>query len=143
MTRQYVDAACMLLIRKPRDFDVVVTGNIFGDILSDAAAMLTGSIGMLPSASLNATGQGLYESVARLRARHRGAGRGEPVRLDPVGRDDGAPLADAARDGGPDRTGRVLAEGPRAADIMEPGAALVGTEAMGDAIAGELSRITD
>src|SRR3546814_15975848 len=57
----YVDNAAMQLVRNPRQFDVIVTGNLFGDILSDEAAMLTGSIGMLPSASLNASGQGLYE----------------------------------------------------------------------------------
>ena len=59
----YVDNAAMQLVRAPKQFDVVVTGNLFGDILSDAAAMLTGSLGMLPSASLNANGQGIYEPV--------------------------------------------------------------------------------
>lgn len=59
----YVDNAAMQLVRAPKQFDVVVTGNLFGDILSDAAAMLTGSLGMLPSASLNAAGQGMYEPV--------------------------------------------------------------------------------
>jgi 3-isopropylmalate dehydrogenase len=57
----YVDNAAMQLVRQPPKFDVIVTGNMFGDILSDEAAMLTGSIGMLPSASLNASNQGLYE----------------------------------------------------------------------------------
>jgi len=61
LSHMYVDNAAMQLVRAPRDFDVIVTGNLFGDILSDEAAMLTGSIGMLPSASLNAAGQGLYE----------------------------------------------------------------------------------
>ena len=59
----YVDNAAMQLVRAPKQFDVVVTGNMFGDILSDVAAMLTGSLGMLPSASLNAEGQGMYEPV--------------------------------------------------------------------------------
>ena len=59
----YVDNAAMQLVKAPKKFDVVVTGNMFGDILSDAAAMLTGSIGMLPSASLNAQNQGLYEPM--------------------------------------------------------------------------------
>ena len=59
----YVDNAAMQLVRAPKQFDVVVTGNMFGDILSDVAAMLTGSLGMLPSASLNASGQGMYEPV--------------------------------------------------------------------------------
>ena len=61
LSHMYVDNAAMQLVRNPRQFDVIVTGNLFGDILSDEAAMLTGSIGMLPSASLNAGGQGLYE----------------------------------------------------------------------------------
>src|SRR5687767_15397881 len=57
----YVDNAAMQLVRNPKHFDVIVTGNMFGDILSDEASMLTGSIGMLPSASLDASGKGLYE----------------------------------------------------------------------------------
>ncbi|MEM9742596.1 MAG: 3-isopropylmalate dehydrogenase [Pseudomonadota bacterium] len=63
LSHMYVDNAAMQLVREPKQFDVMVTGNLFGDILSDAAAMLTGSLGMLPSASLNATGLGLYEPV--------------------------------------------------------------------------------
>jgi len=63
LTHMYVDNAAMQLVRDPKQFDVIVTGNMFGDILSDCAAMLTGSIGMLPSASLNQTSQGLYEPV--------------------------------------------------------------------------------
>lgn len=143
LTHQYVDAACMLLIRRPRDFDVIVTGNIFGDILSDAAAMLTGSIGMLPSASLNAAGQGLYEPV------HGSA-------PDIAGKDVANPLASilsaammlrhslhqpAMADRIEQAVRRVLAEGLRTADIMEPGATLVGTDAMGEAVARELSRM--
>jgi 3-isopropylmalate dehydrogenase len=145
LTHQYVDAASMLLIRRPRDFDVIVTGNIFGDILSDAAAMLTGSIGMLPSASLNAKGQGLYEPV------HGSA-------PDIAGKDVANPLASILSAammlrqslGQPDMADRleravrrVLAEGLRTADIMEPGATLVGTEAMGDAVMREISRSAD
>jgi len=61
LSHMYVDNAAMQLVRAPKQFDVIVTGNMFGDILSDAAAMLTGSIGMLPSASLNSQGQGMYE----------------------------------------------------------------------------------
>ena len=59
----YVDNAAMQLVRQPKQFDVIVTGNMFGDILSDVAAMLTGSLGMLPSASLASNGSGLYEPV--------------------------------------------------------------------------------
>jgi hypothetical protein len=65
----YVDNAAMQLVKAPKKFDVVVTGNMFGDILSDEAAMLTGSIGMLPSASLDKSNKGLYEPIGRL-ARH-------------------------------------------------------------------------
>jgi 3-isopropylmalate dehydrogenase len=142
LTHQYVDAASMLLIRKPRDFDVIVTGNMFGDILSDAAAMLTGSIGMLPSASLNASGRGLYEPV------HGSA-------PDIAGKDIANPLASILSAammlrhslGQPalaacveQAVRRVLAEGLRTPDIMEPGATAVGTEAMGDAVAREIAR---
>jgi 3-isopropylmalate dehydrogenase len=145
LTHQYVDAACMLLIRRPRDFDVIVTGNIFGDILSDAAAMLTGSIGMLPSASLNAKGQGLFEPV------HGSA-------PDIAGKDLANPLASILSAAMMLRHSlnqpeaatrleravrRVLAEGLRTPDIMEPGATQVGTEAMGDAVARELARMPD
>src|SRR5204863_2781798 len=63
LTHVFVDAAAMMLMRAPTRFDVIVTGNMFGDILSDAAAMLTGSIGMLPSASLGTGKKGLYEPV--------------------------------------------------------------------------------
>lgn len=63
LSHMYVDNAAMQLVREPKQFDVIVTGNLFGDILSDIAAMLTGSIGMLPSASLNASSAGLYEPV--------------------------------------------------------------------------------
>jgi 3-isopropylmalate dehydrogenase len=143
LTHQYVDAMSMLLIRRPRDFDVIVTGNMFGDILSDAAAMLTGSIGMLPSASLNGTGQGLYEPV------HGSA-------PDIAGKDIANPLASilsaamllrhsgkqpAAAERMEEAVRRVLADGLRTADIMEPGATQVGTEAMGDAVAREIARL--
>lgn len=143
LTHLYVDAAAMHLIRRPRDFDVIVTGNIFGDILSDAAAMLTGSLGMLPSASLNADGRGLYEPV------HGSA-------PDIAGRDIANPLASILSAammlrlslGKPEMATRVetavrrvLAEGLRTADIMEDGATLVGTEAMGDAVAREIARL--
>ena len=63
LSHMYVDNAAMQLIRQPRHFDVIVTGNIFGDILSDAGAMLTGSLGMLPSASISDNGPGIYEPV--------------------------------------------------------------------------------
>ena len=142
LRHEYVDTAAMHLIRRPRDFDVIVTGNIFGDILSDAAAMLTGSIGMLPSASLGEGGRGLYEPV------HGSA-------PDIAGTDVANPLASILsaamllrHSGGQEAAAalveravrRVLAEGCRTADIMEPGATRLGTEAMGDAVASAISK---
>jgi 3-isopropylmalate dehydrogenase len=135
-THLFVDAAAMQLMRAPRQFDVIVTGNVFGDILSDAAAMLTGSIGMLPSASLAASGKGLYEPV------HGSA-------PDIAGRDIANPLAAilsaammlrysfqradlADRIEGAVRA--ALANGYRTADIAQPGMKRVGTSEMGDAV---------
>jgi len=144
LTHLYVDAASMHLIRRPRDFDVIVTGNIFGDILSDAAAMLTGSIGMLPSASLNAEGRGLYEPVHGSAPDIAGKDIANPLasilcgamllrqslgQLEMAGR-----IETAVR--------RVLAEGYRTTDIMEEGATRLGTEAMGDAVAREIARLS-
>ncbi|MBB5696170.1 3-isopropylmalate dehydrogenase [Muricoccus pecuniae] len=142
LTHLYVDAASMHLIRRPRDFDVIVTGNIFGDILSDAAAMLTGSLGMLPSASLGEGGRGLYEPV------HGSA-------PDIAGRDLANPLAsimssalmlrlsfgmEAEAAAVETAVRHVLAEGYRTADIAEPGSRQVGTEEMGDAVAAAIAR---
>ena len=79
LSHMLVDNCAMQLVRNPRQFDVIVTGNMFGDILSDEASMLTGSIGMLPSASLDANGKGLYEPIHGSRARHRRA-RAWPTR---------------------------------------------------------------
>jgi 3-isopropylmalate dehydrogenase len=141
LTHLFVDAAAMQLYRAPRQFDVIVTGNMFGDILSDAAAMLTGSIGMLPSASLGATGFGLYEPV------HGSA-------PDIAGKDLANPLAailsaammlrytfkdreGAARIERAVRT--VLAQGTRTADMAQAGARRVGCRAMGDAVVAALS----
>jgi 3-isopropylmalate dehydrogenase len=77
LTHMLVDNAAMQLVKNPKQFDVMVTGNMFGDILSDEASMLTGSIGMLPSASLDANNKGLYEPIARLGAGHCRQGRGQ------------------------------------------------------------------
>jgi 3-isopropylmalate dehydrogenase len=132
----YVDNAAMQLVKAPKQFDVIVTGNLFGDILSDEAAMLTGSIGMLPSASLNERGQGLFEPS------HGSA-------PDIAGKDIANPLATilsaammlryslkqpeaAARIEA--AVQRVLADGLRTADIASEGTRRVGTEAMGDAV---------
>ncbi len=110
LTHMYVDNAAMQLVRNPKQFDVIVTGNIFGDILSDEASMLAGSIGMLPSASLDANRQGPLRADPRLGAGHRRPGQGESAGDDPVARDD-VPLHVQARGPGrPDRAG-----GPRGA----------------------------
>jgi isocitrate dehydrogenase len=85
-----VDNAAMQLVKNPKQFDVMVTGNMFGDILSDEASMLTGSIGMLPSASLDAEQQGPVRAFARLGAGHRRQGRGQSAGHHPVGGDDAA-----------------------------------------------------
>jgi 3-isopropylmalate dehydrogenase len=136
LSHMYVDNAAMQLVRNPKQFDVIVTGNIFGDILSDEASMLAGSIGMLPSASLDANGKGLYEPI------HGSA-------PDIAGQDRANPLATilslalmfrytfgradiAARIEGAVRT--VLARGLRTADIAAQGEAAIGTRAMGDAV---------
>jgi 3-isopropylmalate dehydrogenase len=136
----FVDAAAMQLYRAPRQFDVIVTGNMFGDILSDAAAMLTGSIGMLPSASLGEGRMGLYEPV------HGSA-------PDIAGRDLANPVAailSAAMllrysfgdGGGAARIERAvrdaLAKGFRTADIAGPGDKPIGCKAMGEAVLGAL-----
>jgi 3-isopropylmalate dehydrogenase len=137
----FVDAASMELLRAPKQFDVIVAPNMFGDILSDAAAMLTGSIGMLPSASIGEGNKGLYEPV------HGSA-------PDIAGKDIANPLAailsgamllrhsfgrrvDAERI---ERAVRaVLAKGYRTQDILQPGTVKVGTSAMGDAVLAALT----
>lgn len=142
LSHMYVDNAAMQLVRAPKQFDVIVTGNMFGDILSDCAAMLTGSIGMLPSASLNAEQRGMYEPI------HGSA-------PDIAGQDKANPLAtilsvammlqyslgepDAAR-AIQEAVGTVLDQGLRTADIAQSGDTVVGTVAMGDAVLAALSQ---
>ena len=136
LSHMYVDNAAMQLVRAPKAFDVIVTGNLFGDILSDEAAMLTGSIGMLPSASLNASNQGLYEPS------HGSA-------PDIAGQNIANPLATILSAAMllryslnlPDEADRVeravqkvLEQGLRTADIHEEGTRKVGTREMGDAV---------
>lgn len=143
LSHMYVDNAAMQLVRAPREFDVIVTGNLFGDILSDAAAMLTGSIGMLPSAALNENGQGLYEPI------HGSA-------PDIAGKDIANPLAtilsvammlryslneDKAAERVESAVRQVLAKGLRTADIFEPGMQKVGTAQMGDAVLEALDTV--
>jgi len=140
LSHMYVDNAAMQLVRAPKQFDVILTGNIFGDILSDEASMLTGSIGMLPSASLDANNKGLYEPC------HGSA-------PDIAGKDIANPLATilsvammmrytfarediALRIEGAVR--KVLQQGLRTGDIYEAGMQKVGTAAMGDAVVAAL-----
>ncbi|HEY4065828.1 MAG TPA: 3-isopropylmalate dehydrogenase [Burkholderiaceae bacterium] len=136
LSHLFVDAAAMQLMRAPKQFDVIVTGNIFGDILSDAAAMLTGSIGMLPSASMASGTQGLFEPV-------------HGTAPDIAGKDIANPLASILSMAmmlrysfglmeHADRVERavraVLADGYRSADIFQPGSKRLGTKDMGEAV---------
>ena len=141
LSHMYVDNAAMQLVRAPKQFDVVVTGNLFGDILSDAAAMLTGSIGMLPSASLDASGKGMYEPVHGSAPDIAGQGKANPLATVlslammlryTFGRADVAEAIERA-------VGTVLDAGLRTGDIMTPGCRLVGTARMGDALCEALA----
>ena len=136
LSHLYVDAASMMLIRDPRRFDVIVTGNVFGDILSDAAAMLAGSIGMLPSASMGAGNKGLYEPVHGTAPDIAGQDIANPLAAilsvammlrHSFGLEDHAKRVEQAV-----RT--VLAQGYRTADIHQPGCNKVGTSEIGDAV---------
>jgi len=141
LDHMYVDNAAMQLVKAPKNFDVVVTGNMFGDILSDAAAMLTGSIGMLPSASLDANNKGLYEPSHGSAPDIAGKGVANPL----------ATILSAAmmlryslsEPGAADRiesaVRQVLADGLRTPDIHSAGTRRVGTVQMGDAVVAALS----
>ncbi len=147
LSHMYVDNAAMQLVRAPKQFDVMVTGNIFGDILSDCAAMLTGSLGMLPSASLGAEINGkraaLYEPVHGSAPDIAGKGIANPIATIlsvsmmlrysfTMMRE--ADLVDAA-------VAHVLEQGLRTGDIMQAGAKKVGTREMGDAIIAALGTL--
>lgn len=141
LTHMLVDNAAMQLVRNPRQFDVIVTGNLFGDILSDEASMLTGSIGMLPSASLNVSGLGLYEPIHGSAPDIAGRGIANPLaQILSISmmfrysfkRPDLADRVDQA-------VRRVLQQGLRTADIAQPGMPTVSTSAMGDAVVAALS----
>ncbi|HMW18021.1 MAG TPA: 3-isopropylmalate dehydrogenase [Accumulibacter sp.] len=135
-----VDNAAMQLVRQPKQFDVIVTGNLFGDILSDEAAMLTGSIGMLPSASLDEHNKGLYEPCHGSAPDIAGKGLANPLatilsvammlRYTFANESAAARVENAVK--------KVLAQGYRTADINQPGAQRVGTRAMGDAVLAAL-----
>ena len=136
LSHMYVDNAAMQLVRAPKAFDVVVTGNLFGDILSDEAAMLTGSIGMLPSASLNASNQGLYEPSHGSAPDIAGQNVANPLATIlsaamllrySLNLPEQAQRVEAA-------VQKVLEQGLRTADIHEEGTERVGTREMGDAV---------
>ena len=140
LDHMYVDNAAMQLVKAPKKFDVVVTGNMFGDILSDAAAMLTGSIGMLPSASLDSNNKGLYEPSHGSAPDIAGKGVANPLATImsaammlrfSLNQPQAAERIEAA-------VARVLAQGLRTADIHSAGTTLVGTQAMGDAVVAAL-----
>ena len=139
LSHMYVDNAAMQLVRDPRQFDVIVTGNLFGDILSDLASMLAGSIGMLPSASLDARGKGLYEPIHGSAPDIAGQNRANPLATmlsvammfrHTFARADVGERIEAA-------VGRTLAQGLRTADIAA-GAGVLGTREMGDAVVSAL-----
>ena len=140
LTHMYVDNAAMQLVRDPSQFDVIVTGNLFGDILSDEAAMLTGSIGMLPSASIGSTGPCLYEPIHGSAPDIAGQDKANPLatilslammfRYSFDMQDEALAIETAVRN--------VLKAGYRTGDIMEEGQTLVGGEKMGDLVAGEI-----
>jgi 3-isopropylmalate dehydrogenase len=141
LSHMYVDNAAMQLVRDPSQFDVIVTGNLFGDILSDEAAVITGSIGMLPSASLGESNPGLYEPI------HGSA-------PDIAGQDKANPLAtilsvamllrysggmEVEAEAIEEAVGRTLDQGLRTGDIMEHGKTLVSCRAMGEAVGNNIT----
>ena len=144
LDHMYVDNAAMQLVKAPKRFDVVVTGNMFGDILSDEAAMLTGSIGMLPSASLNAGNQGLYEPSHGSAPDIAGQGVANPLatilsaammlRFSLNQTQAADRIESAVKD--------VLASGLRTPDIWSQGTKKVGTREMGDAVVAAIAKKT-
>lgn len=142
LSHMYVDNAAMQLIRAPKQFDVVVTGNMFGDILSDAAAMLTGSIGMLPSASLDVNGRGMYEPCHGSAPDIAGQGIANPLAtILSVAMMLRYSLSEpAAAQAIEDAVSRVLDQGLRTADIYSDGCQKVSTAQMGDAVLAALGQ---
>lgn len=136
LSHMYVDNAAMQLVREPKQFDVMVTGNMFGDILSDCAAMLTGSIGMLPSASLNEANQGMYEPVHGSAPDIAGQGKANPLAqilsLAMLLRYSLGEMA--AADAIEKAVSDVLDQGLRTGDIASEGCTQVSTSEMGDAV---------
>jgi 3-isopropylmalate dehydrogenase len=143
LTHMYVDNCAMQLVRAPKQFDVIVTDNLFGDILSDQASMLTGSIGMLPSASLDANNKGMYEPCHGSAPDIAGRGIANPLATIlsvsmmlrySFNRTEAADAIEQA-------VSQVLDQGLRTGDIMSPGCNLVGTSGMGDAVAAALKNL--
>jgi 3-isopropylmalate dehydrogenase len=140
LTHMYVDNCAMQLVRNPKQFDVIVTGNMFGDILSDEASMLTGSIGMLPSAALDERGKGLYEPIHGTAPDIAGKGVANPLATIlsaalmlrySLGQPQAAARIEQA-------VSKVLRVGLRTADIYTSGTRKVGTAEMGDAVVAAL-----
>ncbi|NLY58711.1 MAG: 3-isopropylmalate dehydrogenase, partial [Gammaproteobacteria bacterium] len=143
LSHMYVDNAAMQLVRAPKQFDVIVTDNMFGDILSDQASMLTGSIGMLPSASLNEQNNGMYEPCHGSAPDIAGQGIANPL----------ATILSvsmmlrysfgeaAAADAIEQAVSQVLDQGLRTGDIMAEGCRKVGTQEMGDAVVAALKNL--
>jgi 3-isopropylmalate dehydrogenase len=140
LTHMYVDNCAMQLVRNPKQFDVIVTGNMFGDILSDEASMLTGSIGMLPSAALDERGKGLYEPIHGTAPDIAGKGVANPLATIlsaalmlrySLGQPQAAARIEQA-------VSKVLRAGLRTADIYTSGTRKVGTAEMGDAVVAAL-----
>jgi 3-isopropylmalate dehydrogenase len=140
LTHMYVDNCAMQLVRNPKQFDVIVTGNMFGDILSDEASMLTGSIGMLPSASLDERGKGLYEPIHGSAPDIAGKGVANPlatiISAAMMLRYTFGRVAEADRIEAAVR--KALQAGLRTADIHTEGCRKVGTAEMGDAVLAAL-----
>jgi 3-isopropylmalate dehydrogenase len=148
LSHMYADNCAMQLVRNPRQFDVIVTDNLFGDLLSDLASMLTGSLGMLPSASLGAADQqgrqpALYEPIHGSAPDIAGKGVANPLAMllslsmmlrYSFGMGADADLIERA-------VQKVLSSGIRTGDIAEPGQKPVGTSAMADAVMNELARL--
>ncbi len=140
LSHMYVDNAAMQLIRNPKQFDVIVTENMFGDILSDEASMLTGSLGMLPSASLGKGTPGIYEPIHGSAPQIAGQDKANPIATimsvammlrHSFNMEEGALAIEKA-------VSKVLDKGYRTGDIMEAGKELVGTNKMGDLIVAEI-----
>jgi len=140
LSHLYVDNAAMQLVRAPKQFDVLLTGNLFGDILSDEAAMLSGSIGMLPSASLGEAGPGVFEPIHGSAPDIAGQDKANPMAmvlsaamLLRIGLKQEAAAADLER-----AVDQVLAEGYRTGDLMQAGCTQLGCRAMGDQLQAAL-----